>query len=71
MSRHQTYIQYNIVSIPVIFRRAPPEYPWKYITPPDVVPKAPIDAANGHGLGSTRWKGCPVSKFPFVFISLI
>ena len=35
-----------------------PLYPWKVITPPVVVNKAPVEAANGHGLGSTKWNGC-------------
>ena len=29
-----------------------------YKTPPIAEEKADIDAAKGHGLGSTKWKGC-------------
>ena len=29
-----------------------------YITPPKIIPKPPIDATNGQGLGSKKLKGC-------------
>jgi len=32
----------------------PPSYPWKYITDPLVLIKAPVEAVKGHGLGSTK-----------------
>ena len=56
-SRHQI----NIIKIKknklVNNKNWPWLYPWKYITPPVVVPNAAIEVIKGHGLGSTKWKG--------------
>ena len=35
-------------------KNCPPLYPWKYITPPVVVPKAAVAVIIGQGLGSTK-----------------
>ena len=55
-SRHQI----NIIKIKknklVNNKNWPWLYPWKYITPPVVVPNAAIEVIKGHGLGSTKWK---------------
>jgi hypothetical protein len=47
MSLHQTNIIKIIVKKPKNIKNFPPEYPWKYKTPPKVSPKEPSDATNG------------------------
>ena len=53
-SLHHTAIT-NITKInDTTNNNSPYTYLWKYITPPAVIPNAPIDPTNGHGLGSTK-----------------
>jgi hypothetical protein len=54
MSRHHTYMVLINNPNPLLCMLLPPSYPWKYITDPVVLIKAPVDAVNGHGLGSTK-----------------
>ena len=60
-SRHQT----NIVKSNIIKLKNKTKEPWLkaciYNTPPMVHEKAEKAATNGHGLGSTKWKGCRCS----------
>lgn len=54
ISRHHTYIVLLNKVLPLLITDFPPAYPWKYITDPVVLINEPVDAVNGHGLGSTK-----------------
>ncbi len=68
ISRHHTYMVLLNNLNPLLLTLPPPTYPWKYITDPDVLIKAPVEAVNGHRLGSTKWNGCfLIHVFSFSF----
>ena len=58
ISRHQTNIIINNIKNPKHKINPPWVYACIYNTPPVTQEKAEKEATNGHGLGSTRWKGC-------------
>jgi hypothetical protein len=35
-------------------------YPWNQLANPTAKVNAPIDEVSGHGLYSTKWKGCRI-----------
>ncbi len=35
-------------------------YPWNHLASPTAKVKAPREEVNGHGLYSTKWKGCRI-----------
>lgn len=66
ISRHQTNITNNIIKNPNLHKNKPPTYPCIVKALPKVNIQAENAAVIGHGLGSTKWKGCPV--FVKIFI---
>ena len=56
MSRHHWSIVRAMIKIPN-FKTVIP-YPWNQAARPEVKARAPKEPVSGHGLGSTRWKGC-------------
>ena len=55
-SRHHLIAVTVVASIPIMNKVIVPK--WNHTTKPEVIMRAPKAAVSGHGLWSTRWKGC-------------
>ena len=70
-SRHHTNIDVNNKVKPLISKKLPLTKACIYKTPPIAHEKAEKAEKNGHGLGSTKWKGCRCKVLDTVYNKVI